>query len=457
MKQLFLFMVFVISLSSIKAQSLSKEQVIEDLTQLREGIERFNPTVEQYNPRFQNRADSLISSVSKSSLSNYEAFDLISQLCAFSNEGHFSLGTWEDQVHQGIINNEVSYIPLVVKIANSKLYVWLDLSDEQVLKRGAEIISINGLSSSEILKKLYQSTPSDGRILTYSDRTIENNFSWMYFLYVDKIPGFEIETMLGSGIAEKNTIQALTREKHFENYEKFYPERIEKQKETEVDAFHSLSFSGTSATLTLPSFDRRRVEKYDVDSKKLYKGIFTELKEKAIQNLIIDLRGNTGGLNEFADDIVPFIQKRPSDSPLLKRTISWEERIRNYRFPKASNVAFEGQIYALVNGRTYSAGSTLARYLKEYGDAVFIGEETGTRYEGFSAGSQEYVMLENTQIRIGIPRYHITFDPSEKQTTSNRGLLPDFLIQPTIEELLEETDLHMKKAKKLISEKNSSN
>jgi len=87
--------------------------------------------------------------------------------------------------------------------------------------------------------------------------------------------------------------------------------------------------------------------------------------------------------------------------------------------------------------------------LKEYGEAIFIGEETGTCYEGFAAGSKQYVTLKNAQFRIGIPRYHITFDQSKKQITSNRGLLPDYEIEPIIQDLLEEKDLYMAKAMEL--------
>ncbi|MDN3203350.1 S41 family peptidase [Algoriphagus sediminis] len=451
MKSIFIAFLLFFCVSAF-GQDLTKEQVMEDLIQLKEAIEEFNPALEAYNPDFQSSTDSLFSTISTPTYSAFEAFDLVSQLCAFSNEGHFSLGNWEDPVHSGFIENKFEYIPLSVKIADEKLWVWLDLSKEQKLIRGHEILSINGMRSSDILRKIYLNTPTDGDIRTYAQRTIENNFSWMYYLYVDRENRFEIETKSGSGEIQKTRIQALTREKHFENYAEYYPNRARAQEMEETDAFYSLEFEGLTSFLTIPSFDRARVEENDINSKRLYKTIFEELKQNEIQNLIIDLRGNTGGLNEFADDIVPFIQKKPSDSPLLKRTISWEGKIRNYRFPKASNLAFTGSIIVLVDGRTYSAGNTIARYLKEYGDAIFIGEETGTRYEGFAAGSKQYVTLKNTQFRIGIPRYHITFDPSKKQLTSNRGLLPDYEIEPNIQDLLEEKDLHMEKAKILISQ-----
>lgn len=122
-----------------------------------------------------------------------------------------------------------------------------------------------------------------------------------------------------------------------------------------------------------------------------------------------------------------------------------------YKFSDPSKWSFKGLIYVLVNGRTYSAGSTLARYLREYGDATVIGSETGTRYEGFAGGSRQIVHLPNTNLKIGIPRYHISFPVSVKQKAKNRGLLPDHEIEPSIECHFEGRDLHMEKVLSLIT------
>ena len=122
-------------------------------------------------------------------------------------------------------------------------------------------------------------------------------------------------------------------------------------------------------------FDFRRVNKYDVKAKKMYESIFKELKEKHISHLVVDLRNNTGGRNEFADDILPFILQGDESDKYFKWTTSWEGKRRNYKMPKRSKYAYEGSLYVLINGKTYSAGSSLARYLKEYGDAVVVGNQ----------------------------------------------------------------------------------
>ena len=229
---------------------------------------------------------------------------------------------------------------------------------------------------------------------------------------------------------------------------KYFPESKRKSN-NENEGFYTLKHDKGVSYLTLPSFDFRLIDQYGVKAEKLYKSIFTEIANEQSQYLVIDLRENTGGRNEFADEMVPYINKGKED-PFLKKTISWKGKEKIYKLPKTSKLAFQGKVYVLVDGRTYSAGSTLARYLKEYANAVVIGEETGTRYEGFAAGSSQDIILISSQLRIGIPRYHILFPKSEMQTTSNRGLLPDKIITPSIEDLINGKDLQMNKARELI-------
>jgi hypothetical protein len=436
--------IFLFAGIAIRAQDLEKSDLKSDLLKLKEAIQEYNPALDAYNPDFDQKADSLIASVKRDSVPMIQAFKKISQLCALSNEGHFSLGNWTDTVHSGFMQNRFAYLPISVSILEDKIYIWSDFSDEQELKRGDQILSINGLKAPEILAELYTVTPSDGDILTYPRKTIELGFSWMYYLYVSQVDQHEIVVKGQGGVSNTTFIRALNRDKLMDNYGKYYP----KDESAEEGSFYQLKFENETAILTLPSFDYRKVEKYDVKAKKLYKEIFTDLQAGEVENLVIDLRGNTGGRNEFAYEMVPFIQK--SNDEFLKKSISWAGKEKTYKFPKPSNLVFKGAVYVLVDGRTYSAGSSLARYLNEYADARIIGEETGTRYEGFAAGSKQFVKLANSKIEIGIPRYHFYFPKSEIQQTTNRGLIPDFPVVYSIDALNSQRDVHLEILQTLI-------
>ena len=449
MKQLFILILLFRS-GSLIAQDLKQAEVVEDLQFLSANIERYNPALEKYHPEFKDLASQVIEGVNQENVSVFSLFTKASQLCAHANEGHFALGNWEDAVHKGVLENRSAYLPLQVKYCLGNLYVWRDYTNSQSFEPGDQILSINGMQTRDILDILLSVTPSDGDIETYAYRKIEAGFAPFYFYYIEQSLTFEIVYVKENGKEEKVSIQALTRAEQGENLRKNAPPQPAST--SGPPSFYSLEYQDNFALLSLPSFDINRIRQANVKSKSFYKSMFADLRERQIKHLIVDLRNNTGGRNEFADDMVPFILKGSRKDPFLKKTYSWEGKERIYKMPKASKLAFQGQIYVLVNGKTFSAGSSLARYLKEYGGATVIGSETGTRYEGFAGGSKEYVSLPNSKFEIGIPRYLIQFPNSQLQKTQNRGLLPDHSIEYSFNDIAGKKDLHKVKALDLIRE-----
>ena len=448
MKHLIFIVLLVVSFH-LSAQHIQKEAVLEDLNFLVDNIEKYNPALPVYHPDFNSLSTQLIQKIERDSISIFDYFTAVSKICALAHEGHFGLGDWKDIVHKGLIDNERSYLPIEVKLFSGKLYVSADYSNEQLLNKGDEIVAINGIKIASILNQLLEVTPSDGDIKTYAYRKIEDGFNWLYMFHIEEVDHFEIELIDQNSSKKTVKVDALVRSDQVANYKKYYS-KSNQQNSNESMGFYDLSYENDYAKLTLPSFDFRRVNKYEVKSKKLYKTLFADLQKKGVKHLIIDLRDNTGGRNEFADDIVPFILKSSNGDSFLKKTISWEGKEKVYAMPKASKLAFVGKLYILVNGKTFSAGSSLARYLKEYGNATVIGTETGTRYDGFAAGSSQHVNLPNSQVEIRIPRYHILYPKSEKQKNTNRGLIPDYEINYSFKDYAEGVDVQLNKAISLI-------
>lgn len=438
--------------NSVAQTIYSSQEAKEDYSFLIQQIQTYNPALDSYNPNFEPKVQELFSSLPPQ-INSFEHFKIISKIASLSNEGHFMLGNWEDEVHLGIIEDQLAYPPFEVWILDKRIYIRLDLTEEGYFTPGDEIIEINGKSSEGILTELYECYPSDGDIITFKQSKIESNFAWLYTLYLNQEPELDIQLRkLQDGTMYSVDATCLTRTKRMEYYQKRYPERANLVTEETIQDFFELDFEEDLATLKLKSFDFRLIEKYKLNASKFYQDIFQKLQQNGTQKLLIDLRGNTGGRNEFADEIIPFILQTEGNE-MLKTTISWEGRVRNYPFPKKSKYAYKGTILVLIDGETYSAGASVARYLKEYGNAQFIGEETGTRYEGFAAGSIEMVTLPQSGFKIGIPRYHINYPISKKQNTENRGLIPDYIVRKTLGDLLEERDPIWDKAINLLLEK----
>jgi len=434
-------------------QKLSKEQVIHDLDILVNSIEKYNPALNDYNSDFSLKSRKILSSVSDS-ITIINHFSLISQICAFSNEGHFNLGNWEDDVHKGFLNNSYSYLPIKIKVISGEIFIINTYAENEKMKQFDKILSINGKLSAEILEKLFSHIPSDGHITSNLEHKVSSGFSWMYYLFVEQANSFDIEYESYNNNTEikKTTIQAFTRAKQIENAKlKSLKNQQTQDIKKSIDDFYKLEINNKYANLTLKTFDHRLINQYKLEPNKLYSEIFAKIKDAGLENLIIDLRNNTGGRNEFADDMIPFILKTKPEK-YLKKTISWKGKEKNYKFPKKNKLTYTGNIFVLTNGLTYSAGASLARHLKEYGNALIIGEETGTRYEGFAAGSAEYINLPNSNIKIGIPRYHIKYPTSQKQLTKNRGLIPDFILIEKISDIKEGNDISFKKVIEIINE-----
>ena len=431
------------------SQDYSLNQCSEDLIFLIESIKTYNPVLELYNPAFDERAKPVLNLEDKP-YPVLELFQKVSQICALSNEGHFAVGYWQDTVFSGFIQNRYAYLPMNVKVIEDKIYVRETYTLTEEIPDYAEILSINGTSASDVLEKLYLHMTGDGEIRTYLQQQVSFGFPWMYYLYVDQPDSFTLEYLPeGKAKKKKVTIDAITRQVMVENVRARYKDDDNEDTGEKPHPVYEFEVKGSYALLKLKSFDRQYIEEYNLNERRFYNEIFTQIEEAGVEHLIIDLRNNTGGRNEFADELVPYIFKsEPAD--YLKRTTSWEGKKRTYKFPKVNKLAFKGRIYALVNGRTYSAGSTVARYLKEFGNAIIIGEETGTRYEGFAAGSKQRVVLPNSRIQIDIPRYHIEFPVSVKQRTSNRGLMPDIEVRETFETWKSGTDVVMEKTVQLI-------
>lgn len=446
------FLLLAVSCSSfLQAQELGAEQMKEDLTFLMDKMEEFHPNIDHYNPDIKAKWDAFLD-LKEESYDPIAQFSLISRIVAVANEGHYGLGNWEDKVHKGFLDDEFRYLPIAVKIVGDRIFIWDLFTEKDELERGHEIISINSVGAKDILDKLRQHLPSDGNIRSYQNLTLNTGFNWMYYLYIERAEKFLIQVKDDiRGRSGRFEIPALTRgemsinlraRRAGQGVQAFVPKDISEVYEWKQEEEYAL--------LTLKTFRRSLLEKYKIKAKDLYKDLFKELSRTGKNFLVIDLRSNYGGRTEMAYEMLPYIQQKAS-SKYFKKSYSWKGRSKSYKTPSKSRFAFKGKIYVLINGRTFSAAASLARYLKEFGGATLIGEEAGSRYDGFSAGSQQIIYLPNSNFRIGIPRYRTEYAGPGGQAAKERGLIPDFAVDYSLEDLLKEADKEMALAKSLIS------
>jgi carboxyl-terminal processing protease len=129
------------------------------------------------------------------------------------------------------------------------------------------------------------------------------------------------------------------------------------------------------------------------------KDAFLDLKNEGMQKLIIDVRGNPGGLLNEAVSIANFFISKDKIVVTTKAKIEqWSDVFKTKNEP----LDLEIPITILINNRSASASEILAGSLQDYDRAVIIGERS------FGKGLvQRYLPLSyGTQMKITISKYY---------------------------------------------------
>ena len=91
-----------------------------------------------------------------------------------------------------------------------------------------------------------------------------------------------------------------------------------------------------------------------------------------------------------------------------------------------NSIHFDGTIYILISGLTFSGGSEFAALAKNYTNAIFIGEETGGGYYGNTSGSYLKFTLPNTQLKGRVPLCKFVVETQNNSIPFGRGIIPDY-------------------------------
>ncbi len=153
------------------------------------------------------------------------------------------------------------------------------------------------------------------------------------------------------------------------------------------------------------------------------KKAFLDLKEQGMKKLIIDVRGNPGGLLNEAVSIANFFIPKDKIVVTTKAKIEkWSDTFKTLQEP----MDLEIPIAILVNNRSASASEILAGSLQDYDRAVIIGERS------FGKGLvQRYLPLSyGTQMKITISKYYTPsgrcIQELDYTNTDEKGNVPKF-------------------------------
>ncbi len=310
------------------------------------------------------------------------------------NDGHTSFPLW---------GRSLNSFPVELKIFNGKIYC-VKSTDDQAYLLGARLDSIDGISSSEIIKKFSEITPFS-----------ENEYSTMTRV-AEYIPKAEVLNGLGiiSNIHEADFVFELSNKTATyrltsSQSPKFGPNLTYRQKNIFIP------YKKIDSDLWFgPSVDNKTVyvnfRRYTSISKmeNLAEDLLDFINSHNSKNLIIDLRDNYGG--DF------FVGLKLAQFLVLADSINWKSGV-----------------YVLIDNVTFSAAMSNAAQFSQLLNAKLVGEPTGAMPSGYQDMGQFKLPSSKFDVTYSKRLYHFTKDDKD-------ALYPDILIEHSINEYIGNND-----------------
>jgi len=209
-----------------------------------------------------------------------------------------------------------------------------------------------------------------------------------------------------------------------------------------------LEFEITRAVIPIPSVESElinnhigyvRLYTFGANSYGEFSLAITQLLEQGADNLIVDLRNNTGGYVDSAIDITSIFLKEK-----VVLIEEWgDETTKDYMTTK-DPITLDTPLYILVNEGTASASEITAGALQDHKRAILIGTTT------FGKGLiQNWIPLEgeNGAVRVSIAHW---LTPKGRQI-QDLGLSPDIEVEFTEDDYYNGIDTQFEKAIEVIT------
>ena len=428
------------TIAQAQSQNITKEQAIADIDSLMYTLSEVHPNL------FGNIGMStLLNSVAKvkdelpDSISSIALYRNLAPVIAQIGDAHTSI----EFPYREVMAQTDLFLPLLPGINNSTGKMYVKASADNIIPFDSEIVSINGLSSNEMVSKMTELISGEREFfkLTMADNYIIGLFHLLFpseeyeIIYREENEKNEKKVVLkgmDSDSLNARLVISPKLQKLMNEHENSAPYSFRTMEDTPIAV---MSFNSCVDTKGMAAF---------ADS------MFNSLKERNIKQLIIDVRINGGGNSRVGDALLKHIAPKPFSqygqtyvriTPTTKRlgvgdnvvpgVYFYPQDSTNFKEPLPADQRFAGKVYLLTSHTTFSSASSFAWAFKEFGCGVVIGEETG----GMSVhyGDMVNYIMPNSKLSCSIS--HKRFWQYGADEGSIHGVIPD--VEVTQDEALD--------------------
>ena len=480
MKHIISITLFLLVLNSYAQERfLTKDSLRKDMDLLHQVLDKVHAGTYRYLSKTElSQEFEKFNSDLPSTISEREFMIRLAQLVNKIKCGHTYLNPWNmvTKVRERLFDKPINF-PVGIEVVNGRFYVTENVSQHQSIKRGAEILSLNGISSQTIYNKLSTIAKRDGNNINSNDSYLSiSNYGlrdWeafelyysLFFPAENELVAIEYQNYNTEEL-KKADLQLLTKKERQNKMNSAYGDISAARKEWKL-----IILDDDKAILKIGTFAIWNWEGFNY--KKWLSETFMKINEAGIKSLIVDIRGNGGGDSDAKDELLSYLVtekiQRKEDTRSLIRTTRLPESLvphsrtylkvlidglpKNqyetfdstyYLFKKGINTVsiapkkkgFRGQTYILGDGSNTSATYTMLHLAKTYGFAKFVGSESGGNLQGINGSQYIFFYLPHSKMEIDIPLIHS--QPTGQMP--DRGVLPDIEVKRTQRSIATEKD-----------------
>lgn len=461
-------------------KKLAPNKLKEDLHLLHTILKANHPSLYWYTTKdsLDNAFNNIIQSL-QDSLAEREFKNLTAKIIAQIHCGHTAVRFSKKYSNQAF--NKMPQFPISLKVwDDSAVVLRTSRPNDSVLTRGTIITSINNLPTKKIIDSMKLFLSTDGYADIFKTQVFSFNFPVWYrnVFGVDTVhqikyiaPNGEEKTeQIKSYLLEKDSLQKAINTA----YQKLSNKEIRKNKKQAIRSFF-VDSSLKTGIMRIKSFSGGRLKSF-------YRKTFRFIKKNNIKNLVIDIRENGGGSILNSTRLSQYLSKERFN--VADTIFTNSRRIRYSKYIKPSFIywlalqitgrkkpdgkihfryferhqirpkknIFDGNIYMLTSGYSFSASTLLLNNIQHQSNVVIVGEETGGGSYGNTAVYLPTITLPFSKIRIVLPLNRMVLNKNQIKT--GRGIFPDISVPPSSTNIKQGIDAKMETVKKLIINNN---